>query len=87
MLNERKEIMRLAIGDFDTAKKVSSKNQAKTVLGTPQVSSFIYSSFTVFSCADFYLFKWMAPEVLNANEEGQYSFSADSNPSLLMPKF
>eukprot|EP01102_Stenamoeba_stenopodia_P010732 TRINITY_DN3261_c0_g7_i1.p1 TRINITY_DN3261_c0_g7~~TRINITY_DN3261_c0_g7_i1.p1 ORF type:complete len:451 (-),score=125.75 TRINITY_DN3261_c0_g7_i1:102-1454(-) len=56
MLNERKEIMRLAIGDFDTAKKINSKNIAKTVLGTPQ---------------------WMAPEVLNANEEGQYNFSAD----------
>jgi serine/threonine protein kinase len=62
MLNERREIIQLAIGDFDTAKKVSAKNQAKTVLGTPQ---------------------WMAPEVLNANEEGGYGFPADGMSLLL----
>ena len=36
LLNERREIMKCAIGDFDTAKQVNSKaDQAKTVLGTP----------------------------------------------------
>ena len=61
MLNERKEIMRLAIGDFDTAKKVSSKNQAKTVLGTPQVDFFSTTLFSLsislnFGIAFFFFF-------------------------------
>jgi len=34
-LNERKEINQLAIGDFDTAKKVGKSGYAKTILGTP----------------------------------------------------
>lgn len=34
-LNEQKEIAELAIGDFDTAKKVSMKTHAKTLVGTP----------------------------------------------------
>lgn len=34
-LNEQKEISELAIGDFDTAKKVSTGRHAKTLVGTP----------------------------------------------------
>ena len=34
-LNERKDVSTLAIGDFDTAKRVTTVNQAKTILGTP----------------------------------------------------
>ena len=34
LLNEREEIKTLAIGDFDTAKLVTAKAQAKTILGT-----------------------------------------------------
>lgn len=36
LMNEKGEILKCAIGDFDTAKQVNSKSeQAKTVLGTP----------------------------------------------------
>jgi len=36
-LNEQKEISELAIGDFDTAKKVSMKTHAKTLGNHPRM--------------------------------------------------
>jgi hypothetical protein len=40
-LNEQKEISELAIGDFDTAKKVGMKTHAKTLIGNIFYSFFL----------------------------------------------
>lgn len=56
--DSHKEINRLIIGDFDTAKRVSQTagDLPKTIIGTPG---------------------YMAPEVINAQNGGSYSFKAD----------
>jgi len=86
-LNEFKEISQLSIGDFDTAKKVSTQTVAKTLIGTPNYmapevlhsnneSAYSYQ-------ADIYSFGMVLYELLSLKlpYEGESSFRI---PALVM---